>query len=205
MNIKSFEFEKDDDDNHHIDFIHCSSNLRASNYKIELIDRYDTKIKAGKIIPAIATTTSMISGLVSVEIIKFIFGKNNITDFKNTYLNLGLGFLTSSDPIDKEKFKIKDKEFDIWDYYDLKENILVKDLFKRLSEYYDIEIDTLIYNATLLISPMTFGEEKDKRLNMKLQDLLKYMKINEKKIYELQIDSLEYDEDVNFPNLRFFS
>ena len=109
MNIKSFEFEKDDDDNHHIDFIHCSSNLRASNYKIELIDRYDTKIKAGKIIPAIATTTSMVSGLVTIEIIKFIFGKNNITDFKNTYLNLGLGFLTSSDPIDKEKFKIKTK------------------------------------------------------------------------------------------------
>ena len=205
LNIKSFEFEKDDDENHHIDFIHCSSNLRASNYRIELIDRYDTKIKAGKIIPAIATTTSMISGLVTIEIIKFIFGKSNINDFKNTYLNLGLGFLTSSEPIDKEIFKINDKEFDIWDYYDVKENILVKDLFKMLSDYYNINIDTLIYDATLLISPMTFGEEKDKRLNMKLKEVLEYMKINEKKIYELQIDSLEYDEDVNFPNVRYFN
>ena len=40
---------------------------------------------------------------------------------------------------------------------------------------------------------------------MKLKELLEYMKINEKKIYELQIDSLEYDEDINFPNVRYFN
>lgn len=32
--IKPAEFEKDDDANHHIDFIHAASNLRATNYTI---------------------------------------------------------------------------------------------------------------------------------------------------------------------------
>jgi len=32
------EFEKDDDSNFHIDFIHAASNLRARNYKIPEID-----------------------------------------------------------------------------------------------------------------------------------------------------------------------
>merc|ERR1711956_2286 len=37
------EFEKDDDTNHHIDFITACSNLRARNYKIGEADRLKTK------------------------------------------------------------------------------------------------------------------------------------------------------------------
>jgi len=66
------DFEKDDDSNFHIDFIHASANLRARNYKIEESDHQKTKMIAGKIIPAIATTTAMITGAVSAEIFKFV-------------------------------------------------------------------------------------------------------------------------------------
>jgi len=37
------EFEKDDDSNHHVDFITACSNLRARNYKIGEADRHKTK------------------------------------------------------------------------------------------------------------------------------------------------------------------
>ena len=59
------EFEKDDDTNGHIDFITSASNLRAAMYEIEQVVRYRTKRIAGNIVPAIATTTSAVSGLVS--------------------------------------------------------------------------------------------------------------------------------------------
>ena len=61
------DFEKDDDSNGHIDYITSASNLRAAMYSIEPADRFKTKRIAGKIVPAIATTTAAVAGLVSIS------------------------------------------------------------------------------------------------------------------------------------------
>jgi ubiquitin-activating enzyme E1 len=70
--IEAIDFEKDDDSNYHIDFIHACSNLRARNYKIEECTHHNTKMIAGKIIPAVATATAMITGCVTAEILKYV-------------------------------------------------------------------------------------------------------------------------------------
>jgi len=206
FNINVIEFEKDDDSNHHIDYITATSNLRATNYRIDNVDRYTTKIMAGKIIPAISTTTSIVSGMVTVEMIKNIFGKSNLEDYKNCFLNLALSFTLLSEPMPSKTYKIKDKDFTPWDYYELNEDIIIENLLAKLSEYYSYEIDSLMIGSKMLISPITGVSKRNKRMKMKLSDLLLSFDIELKdKIYEIQIASLmdESDEEVDFPNLKF--
>ena len=104
------DFEKDDDSNFHIDYINATSNLRARNYKITECDRNKTKMIAGKIIPAIATTTAMITGAVCAEIIKFAQGHRTIGKFKNTFITLALPLFLFSEPDDVKR--MKSVEFD---------------------------------------------------------------------------------------------
>lgn len=61
------QFEKDNDSNGHMDFIASASALRAKMYSIEPADRLKTKRIAGKIIPAIATATASVAGLVRIK------------------------------------------------------------------------------------------------------------------------------------------
>lgn len=66
MKINAEEFEKDDDTNGHIDLIYSMANLRASNYKLDPMDWITTKLKAGRITPALSTTTSCIAALQTI-------------------------------------------------------------------------------------------------------------------------------------------
>jgi hypothetical protein len=87
-NFEPADFEKDDDDNFHIDFITACSNLRAGSYQIPEAPRHKCKMIAGRIIPAIATTTASVTGLVMLEMYKVLM-KKNIDQIKNGQFSLG--------------------------------------------------------------------------------------------------------------------
>lgn len=90
--IKKEDFEKDDDKNYHIDLIYSMANCRSSNYKLDAMDWLTVKLKAGRIVPALATTTAAIAGLQTLEMVKVIVGVKKV-DYKNIFLNLAVPFL----------------------------------------------------------------------------------------------------------------
>jgi len=69
-------------------------NLRAEMYNINGADRLQTKLIAGKIVPAIATTTAAISGLVALELIKVVTG-SKVDRLKNCFLNMAVPMMVS--------------------------------------------------------------------------------------------------------------
>ena len=166
------EFEKDDDTNFHIDFITAASNLRATNYKIELADRHKTKGIAGRIIPAIATTTALVTGLVCLELYKMIDGKKKIEDYKNGFVNLALPFFAFSEPIAAPKFKYHDAEWTLWDRFDVKGDLTLKEFIDYFKSKHELEITMLSCGQSMLFSFFMPKKKLDERLPMKMTELV---------------------------------
>jgi len=97
--ISAEDFEKDNDQNFHVDFIFAMANCRALNYKLDSMDWLTVKLKAGRIVPALATTTAAIAGLQTLELIKLV--KNcKKTDHRNIFLNIAVPIMQASEPGD---------------------------------------------------------------------------------------------------------
>jgi hypothetical protein len=47
-------------------------NCRAACYKLDAMDWIQVKLKAGRIVPAMATTTASIAGLQTLELVKLL-------------------------------------------------------------------------------------------------------------------------------------
>ncbi|KAI0100830.1 putative ubiquitin-protein ligase [Nemania sp. FL0031] len=205
------EFEKDDDTNHHIDFITFASNLRAENYKIEQADRHKTKFIAGKIIPAIATTTALVTGLVVLELYKIIDGKDDIEQYKNGFINLALPFFGFSEPIASPKVEwqgpgeAKLKMDKIWDRFD-SEDVTLDELLKNF-EAQGLTISMLSSGVSLLYASFFPVAKRKARTGMKLSQLVE--EVSKKPIPKHQRDVIfeivaedTTGEDVEVPYIR---
>ncbi|KAJ9293270.1 hypothetical protein DTO271G3_7993 [Paecilomyces variotii] len=205
--LQPVEFEKDDDTNHHIDFITAASNLRAENYDIPQADRHKTKFIAGKIIPAIATTTALVTGLVILELYKIIDGKKDIEKYKNGFVNLALPFFGFSEPIASPKGKYQGKNGEVvidklWDRFEV-DDIPLQDFLKHFEDL-GLEISMVSSGVSLLYASFYGGSKVKDRLPMPMSKLLEHIskkpipEHQKNVIFEVTADD-QSGEDVEIP------
>ncbi|CAI9628008.1 unnamed protein product [Alternaria burnsii] len=205
--LEPVEFEKDDDSNHHIDFITAASNLRAENYKIEQADRHKTKFIAGKIIPAIATTTALVTGLVNLELYKIIDGKTDIEQYKNGFINLALPFFGFSEPIASPKgtYQGHDGEVTIdklWDRFEV-DDIPLKDFVDHF-EKKGLSIQMISSGVSLLYASFYPPAKLKDRMPLTMSKLVEH--VSKKPVPEHQKNVIfeitaedQKEEDVEIP------
>ncbi|KAG0656929.1 hypothetical protein C6P46_006759 [Rhodotorula mucilaginosa] len=202
------QFEKDDDTNHHIDFITAASNCRALNYGIKTADRHTTKGVAGKIIPALATTTACVAALVNIELYKLIDGKTDIEKYHNAFINLALPLFAFSNPIAAQKMKYRDTEFTLWDRFFIEGDLTLQELIKHFEEKYRLEISMLSSGVSMLYSGFMPKKKLEERLKMPLSTLVET--VSKKPIpshvrdivFEIMVNDMDTDEDVPYLKVR---
>ncbi len=208
--VKEVEFEKDDDQNGHIDFITFFSNFRALNYSIPIAPRHKIKLIAGKIIPAIATTTAMVCGSIGIEIYKTLLNVD-FDEKRNFFSNLAIPIFSFSEPA--KPLVRKDKKYDVivlgplvtipknwdtWTKIEVKGPMTLQQMRDHLKEKYKFNVSSVVLQNMELWSSYSMNKDNSK-LSMNLDDIIASMGRTRYpgKKYEVLSISGENDEDVD--------
>eukprot|EP00818_Percolomonas_sp_WS_P000344 CAMPEP_0117451102 /NCGR_PEP_ID=MMETSP0759-20121206/8824_1 /TAXON_ID=63605 /ORGANISM="Percolomonas cosmopolitus, Strain WS" /LENGTH=1024 /DNA_ID=CAMNT_0005243671 /DNA_START=3 /DNA_END=3077 /DNA_ORIENTATION=+ len=205
--LNPVDFEKDDDTNFHIDFITACSNLRAGNYKIPPADRKKTKGIAGKIMPAMVTTTALITGLGTLELYKLVQKKQKLEDYKNSFVNIALPFCVQSDPVAPATTDFRGEKWTLWDRFEVAEgrDITMREFFEIFQKKHKLEITMMSSGVSVIYS--FFGDKKKiaERMEMPLKKVVEQISgdtvpaTKKYLTFEICCTDVDTDEDVDVP------
>lgn len=177
------DFEKDDDNNGHVAFVTAASNLRALSYGIKPADTMETRRVAGRIVPAMITTTGLVSALSCLEFVKMLKGLP-LNMHRNAFVNMALPFFAFTAPLPAEEVAgVNRSSHTIWD------RVIVKgsskspvgamtlrkflDKVKRSSGFGDdFEVANLSYGPFMIYANFLHSED-DELLDAPLLDTVK--------------------------------
>ncbi|XVF20356.1 hypothetical protein REPUB_Repub11eG0191200 [Reevesia pubescens] len=204
--MKPIQFEKDDDSNYHMDLIAGLANMRARNYSIPEVDKLKAKFIAGRIIPAIATSTAMATGLVCLELYKALDGGHKLEDYRNTFANLALPLFSIAEPVPPKVIKHSDMSWTVWDRWILRDNPTLRELIQWLQDK-GLNAYSISYGSCLLYNSM-FPRHRE-RMDKKMVDLAREVAKAELPPNRRHLDVVvacedDEDNDIDIPQISIY-
>ncbi|CAF1864358.1 hypothetical protein Bca4012_033520 [Brassica carinata] len=204
--MKPVQFEKDDDTNYHMDVISGLANMRARNYSIPEVDKLKAKFIAGRIIPAIATSTAMATGLVCLELYKVLDGGHKVEAYRNTFANLALPLFSMAEPVPPKVVKHRDMAWTVWDRWVLKGNPTLREVLQWLEDK-GLNAYSISCGSCLLFNSM-FPRHKE-RMDKKVVDLARDIAKVDLPPYRHHLDVVvacedQDDNDVDIPLVSIY-
>ncbi|XP_019061787.1 ubiquitin-like modifier-activating enzyme 7 isoform X1 [Fukomys damarensis] len=184
--LKPLVFEKDEDSNFHMDFVRAAASLRSQNYGIsEPVDHTQSMRIASQIIPAIATTTAAVAGLVGLELYKVVRRPQPVGAFRHTYLHLAENRLQRSVPstpaIQKSLAppffhpQFHHLEWTRWDRLKVpagQPERTLESLLDHLQEQHGLNVRMLLYGQAVLYSTQWSPESQAQYLPLRVTELV---------------------------------
>ncbi|KAH3745980.1 ubiquitin activating enzyme E1 [Pelomyxa schiedti] len=203
------EFEKDDDANFHMAFVTAASNLRAANYKIPPADFQRTKLIAGKIIPAMISTTAVVSGLQCIELIKVIAGVKSLAKYRNAFVNLALPFFAFSEPLAAPLTEVrKGWSWSIWEHIDISglSNCTLLEFLNTMKDKFQLDVQMVSLGNAMLYSMFASNREKlGTKMTVLFDKILGPDPARKYVILGVSCTRLEDDLDVDIPPVFFYT
>ena len=209
------KFEKDNDSNKHVFFINLCSNLRAKNYKIPPFDEQTTKMIAGRIVPAISTTTAVITGFACMQLITLI-NSEDISLIKNCYFDSSLNVYQFNNP--DEVIHMKDQEYNaildgptiavpegwtVWDIITIKGPMTCQEFIDYIKKEYNVNILGIASNYKSIIQLYMPG--KKAKLPKLIEDIYEQnngLNKNQNHLW-LEISGVIDSVDVIMPKIKY--
>ncbi|KAG5567042.1 hypothetical protein RHGRI_002570 [Rhododendron griersonianum] len=176
------------------------------NYSIPEVDKLRAKLIAGRIIPAIATSTAMATGLVCLELYKVLEGQHKVEDYRNTFANLALPLFSMAEPVPPKVIKHQDMSWTVWDRWIVKDDPTLRGLLKWLSDK-GLNAYSISCGSCLLYNSM-FPRHRD-RMDKKMVDLAREVAKLELPPYRNHFDVVvacedDEDNDIDIPQLSIY-
>ncbi|CAM9363971.1 unnamed protein product [Bubo scandiacus] len=175
--MEPIHFEKDN--NIHMDFITAASNLRAENYGIPPADWLTSKRIAGRIVPAIITTTAAVAGLACLEVYKLVWGCQDISCYRNSNLCLSDCLLLRIQPLPPPTYRYGGREWSCWDRLELRavgadgQEMTVQEVLDWLQRTFGWTVTMLLHDRTVLYNSEEDEETRARQRAQRLSENLK--------------------------------
>ncbi|XP_017356890.1 ubiquitin-like modifier-activating enzyme 7 isoform X5 [Cebus imitator] len=208
--LKPLMFEKDDDSNFHVDFVAAAASLRCQNYGIPPVNRAQSKLIVGQIIPAIATTTAAVAGLVILELYKVVGGPRPRSAFRHSYLHLAENYFIRYMPFAPAIQMFHHLKWTCWDRLKVsagQPERTLESLLAHLQEQHGLRVRMLLHHPALLYSARWSPEKQAQCLPLRVTELVQRVTGQKPtpgpRVLVLQLSCEDEEEDTAFPPLHY--
>lgn len=208
--LQPLRFEKDDDSNFHMDFVEAAASLRAQNYGIPPANHAQSKRIVGQIIPAIATTTAAVAGLVGLELYKVVGPPRPRSAFRHSYLHLAENYFSRRIPSAPAVQTFHRLKWTCWDRLKVpagQPERTLKSLLDHLQEQYGLRVKMLLQGNARLYSVKWSPEKQAQRLPLRVTELVQQVTGQVPKpgqrVLVLELSCEGETDDTTFPPLHY--
>ncbi len=122
------------------------------SYGITTADRPTIKKIAGKIVPAISTTTAFVTGAIAVELFKITAGLKTVERYRSCFANLSMPMFCFTEPGACKKYSYGGHEWSEWDHIIIPRGHVntLGDFLLFMQEKYQVNVAMVNFGEKLL-------------------------------------------------------